>query len=301
MAPLKFLSREDLEAEILRLRAIVSTSGAEAERAVMRHAEREDRHRLPLADSGTQAAQADRNALASSEARRRAIFDSAIDFAMVVIDPAGTVTDWNSGAAHAMGWSADEMCGESAERFFTPEDRASGRLAAEMRQALEAGRAPDERWHLRKDGGRFWASGEMMPLHRDGVHLGFVKILRDRTVEHLAGVALEETQERYRIAAKATNDAVWDWDLAADQVLWNEAMARAYGHSLETVAPTGAWWIGQIHPDDRARIDASIHAVIAGTGSAWTGEYRFRRADGSYAEILDRGHVIRDAGAGPCG
>ncbi|WP_420870328.1 PAS domain-containing protein [Methylobacterium crusticola] len=127
-----------------------------------------------------------------------------------------------------------------------------------------------------------------------------MKIVRDRTREHRVGAALKETQERYRLAARATNDAIWDWDFSTNHVLWNEALTTAYGHAPEAVAPTGDWWIAQIHPDDRARIDASIHAVIDGAGTAWTDEYRFRRADGTYAEVLDRGHVIRDGAGRAC-
>ena len=110
-----------------------------------------------------------------------------------------------------------------------------------------------------------------------------------------AGRAIDETQERYRLVAKATNDAVWDWDLAANFVLWNDALEDAYGHPLDAIETTGDWWIAQIHPDDRARIDASIHAVIDGSGADWNEEYRFRRFDGTYADVFDRGHVIRNA------
>ncbi|WNW10286.1 PAS domain-containing protein [Pseudomonas sp. DTU_2021_1001937_2_SI_NGA_ILE_001] len=104
-----------------------------------------------------------------------------------------------------------------------------------------------------------------------------------------------ETQERYRLVAKATNDAIWDWDLKANHVQWNDALQDAYGHCLKASDMTGDWWIAQIHPDDRQRIHDSIHAVIDGSGTAWTDEYRFRRADDSYAEVFDRGHVIRNA------
>ncbi len=106
--------------------------------------------------------------------------------------------------------------------------------------------------------------------------------------------AIGDTEVRYRLAAKATNDAVWDWDLDSDHVLWNDALEQAYGHPLASIECTGDWWLAHIHPDDRGRIDASIHAVLDGGQTAWTDEYRFRRVDGSYAEILDRGHVIRD-------
>ncbi|MBB5692942.1 hybrid sensor histidine kinase/response regulator [Muricoccus pecuniae] len=106
---------------------------------------------------------------------------------------------------------------------------------------------------------------------------------------------LAAINERYRLAARATNDAVWDWDLRANTVEWNEALEAAYGHAPAAAEPTGDWWIAHIHPEDRARVHDGIHAVIDGAGSNWTGEYRFRRADGGYATVLDRGFVIRDA------
>ncbi|QRE72745.1 PAS domain S-box protein [Methylobacterium aquaticum] len=112
--------------------------------------------------------------------------------------------------------------------------------------------------------------------------------------QEVALEAVRATEERYRRAAQATRDAIWDWDFATGHVLWNEALEAAYGHPLADVAPTAAWWIDHIHPDDRARIDASIHAVIDGAGTVWGDEYRFRRADGSYADVFDRGSVIRD-------
>ncbi len=193
------------------------------------------------------------------------------------------------------------MCGETADAFFTPEDRRDGIPAMEMQSALETGTGVDERWHLRRDGERFWANGEMMVLRDEaGAAIGFIKILRDRTEQKEAAARLQESQERYQLAARATNDAIWDWNLATNHVLWNEALTEAYGHAPATVEPTGEWWIAQVHPEDRNRIDASIHAVIDGVGTTWTEEYRFRRADDSYAHVLDRGHVMRDADGRAC-
>ncbi|WP_259644886.1 PAS domain S-box protein [Pseudomonas cichorii] len=224
------------------------------------------------------------------------MFESAIDFAIILSNPAGIITSWNSGATHIMGWSAEEMCGQRVDRMFTAGDQASGRVEQEMQLALHNERVSDERWHVRKGGHTFWASGELMPLYDEArTHLGFMKILRDRTKEHLAGLAMEETKERYRLAAKATNDAVWDWDLEANHVHWNEALEEAYGHPLAAIEATGDWWIAHIHPDDRQRIHDSIHAVIDADGTDWTDGYRFQRLDGTYAEVLDRGHVIRNS------
>ncbi|KUG42240.1 Sensory box sensor histidine kinase/response regulator [Pseudomonas savastanoi pv. fraxini] len=263
----------------------------------MKYLTREDVHlRAALEEAGIDAGPENgAAALHSREARKRAAFDSALDFAMILTDPDGIITDWNPGAEQVLGWSAAQMVGQDAECFFTPEDRACGRIEHEMQLALSVGRASDERWHLRKDGQLFWASGEMMPLYdEENTHLGFVKILRDRTREHLVARATEEAQERYRLAAKATNDAIWDWDFTANHVLWNDALEHAYGHPLTTLDTSGNWWIAQIHPDDQTRIYHSIHALIDGSGTAWTDEYRFRRFDGTYANVLDRGHVIRN-------
>lgn len=139
------------------------------------------------------------------EQQRHAIFDSSPDFAIIVTDQAGRLTDWNIGADRIFGWSGEQMRGQSVERIFTPEDRAEGRPQAEMLLSLASGRAIDERWHLRANGSLFWASGVLTPLRKDGDGqlIGFMKILRDRTEEHLAGQRLEASEEHYRTLFEA--------------------------------------------------------------------------------------------------
>ena len=116
-----------------------------------------------------------------------AVLHSAIDYAIVSMDLDGLVTIWNEGASRILGWSEEEMLGKPAAIFFTTEDRRAGIPQAEMKSSLEQGRGADERWHLRKDGTQFWASGEMMVLRSEnGSAEGFLKILRDRTEERQA-------------------------------------------------------------------------------------------------------------------
>lgn len=113
-----------------------------------------------------------------------AIVQSAIDYAIISLDLDGLVTSWNEGARRILGWSAEEMVGKPASVFFVQTDREQGVPQREMTAALSAGRGSDERWHLKKDGTTFWASGEMMALRADDeTVIGFVKILRDRTSE----------------------------------------------------------------------------------------------------------------------
>ena len=98
-------------------------------------------------------------ALRESEERYRLILESATDYAIIATNLDGEVTTWNTGAARILGWQDDEILGRPVPVIWTPEDRVSGVPEAEMATALAKGRAQDERWHLRKDGSRFWANG----------------------------------------------------------------------------------------------------------------------------------------------
>ncbi len=140
-----------------------------------------------------------------------------------------------------------------------------------------------------------WVAANGRLIHQGGRAVRFIGAVRDITRKRQAEIALREAEERYRLALRATKDIVWDWDFADDRVRWNEALTDAFGYDMSDVEPTGTWWIDHIHPEDRERISHDIHAVIDGSGERWSGEYRFRRADGSYAFVHDRGFVSRDA------
>lgn len=119
--------------------------------------------------------------LRRTERLHRILLESAVDYAIFTAGTDLRVTSWNAGGERLLGWTADEIIGRSGEIVFTPEDRARDAPRREAEIALAEGRAVNERWHLRKDGSRFWGSGLVMPL-RDGERpIGFVKIMRDRT------------------------------------------------------------------------------------------------------------------------
>jgi PAS domain S-box-containing protein len=142
---------------------------------------------------------ASRKQAPGSDELLRLIVESATDYAIFSIDPQGLVTSWNAGAERVLGYRTADIIGRTADVLFIPEERDKG--AAEMERALAStnGRAEDERWQLRADGSRFWASGLMLPLMDSD--LGFVKILRDRTEAHLANQRLRENEERFRVLA----------------------------------------------------------------------------------------------------
>lgn len=131
-----------------------------------------------------------------SEARYRQIVEGAEDFAIITFDAQGVVTGWSAGAQRIVGYAAEEMLGRKGDLFYTEVDQVERVFYLELEIARKQSRAVNERWHVRKDGTRFWGSGLMMPLALD--HGGFVKIFRDRTAEHQAEAALEESASRLR-------------------------------------------------------------------------------------------------------
>jgi len=125
---------------------------------------------------------ADLEALIATGEAYRLAFESVQDYAIILIDLEGRIAGWNPGAERLLGYAPGEIIGRAAACFFVPEDVASGMCEAELRKAAETGRASDNRWHLRKDGSCFFASGIMTGVRDEGdVLRGFVKILRDRT------------------------------------------------------------------------------------------------------------------------
>jgi len=106
--------------------------------------------------------------------------------------------------------------------------------------------------------------------------------------------ALEESELRFRILTRATNEAVWDWNIETDSVWWNRNVQTLFGCSEEEVGGTSAWRIQNVHPEDRQRVLTSLQVCAQRHGDFWSSEYRFRRADGSYADIFDRGYILRD-------
>jgi PAS domain S-box-containing protein len=134
--------------------------------------------------------------LRQTEERFNLLVEGAKDYAMFLLDPGNVITFWSAGAERVFGWTRAEAEGQPGDLIFTPEDRATRAVEKEIAIALAEGRAPDRRWHLRKDGSRFWADGVMMRLDHDSGELrALVKIARDATEERVAEEALRRARD----------------------------------------------------------------------------------------------------------
>ena len=153
-------------------------------------------------------------------------FRTTLDYAIIVLDRDAVVTRWNPGAERMFGWSADEVVGTAGHMIFVEPDRRVGVPLVEVRTATEQGRAEDERWHLRSDGSRFWASGLMISLRREGELQGFVKVVRDFTERRRLDEAVREAQKLESIGVLAAGVA-HDFNNVLTAIIGNLSLARS--------------------------------------------------------------------------
>jgi PAS domain S-box-containing protein len=178
---------------------------------------------------------------------------------------------------------------------------AAAATEAALHDAISAGRpARLDLLNRRRDGTIYWAECHMAPLpSRTGAPTHWVAIERDITERKRASDAVALSEQRLRWVARATGEAVWDWDLVTDMVWWGDGIATQFGHdAAETVRASG-WWTSCLADTDRARVVDGRRRAIAEGASQWRDEYGFRCADGRLARVSDRSFLICDAEGRP--
>ena len=148
----------------------------------------------------------DAAALREKDQRLKLLVENIKDYAVIICDLEGKVIEWQGGAERITGFTAAEAVGGGAEIIFTAEDRAAGRPEGEMNRAARDGRAEDRRWHVRKDGSRFFADGVMIGLCDEAAQLhGFGKVFKDATGEAIAEESRRRHTEQLRTLADVSN------------------------------------------------------------------------------------------------
>jgi signal transduction histidine kinase/CheY-like chemotaxis protein len=134
------------------------------------------------------------------------------------------------------------------------------------------------------------------PLRDEGGKLvGTIGVALDITDRVRSEEAVRQSEARYRMIARATNDLVRDWNIETGEWVWNDGSMNAFQYSPDEVGSSLAWWSEHIHPADRERVLAGLRRAIQSDATAWNDEYRFMRGDGSHAVVLDRGFLSRNA------
>ena len=171
------------------------------------------------------------------EVRYRLLVDSITDYAIYLLDPAGIVTSWNTGAERFKGYKAGEIIGQHFSRFYTDEDKQSGLPARALETSAREGTFEHEGWRVRKDGSRFWASVIIDPIRGpSGKVIGFAKVTRDLTERHAHELALRQSQEQFQLLVEGVTDyAIFMLDPQGRVTNWNAGAQRIKGYSAAEI------------------------------------------------------------------
>ncbi|MCC5976587.1 MAG: PAS domain S-box protein [Salinarimonas sp.] len=192
------------------------------------------------------------------------------------------------------GYSREEVIGKTPRFLQGPKTQRSEldriRRALEKWQPVRA-----ELINYTKSGEEFWLELDIVPIADEtGWFTHWVSIERDITERKQAQQALQANEERFRFVAKATGNAIWEWDIANDRQWWSEGLRDIFGHEPEPEAANTTIWRAHLHPDDEARVNEALERLRSGLEDTLQERYRFRRADGSWARVEDRAFVVRD-------
>ena len=219
---------------------------------------------------------------------------------IVVIEADGTIKYQSPAAKMVLGLDTEDLVGASLFEAveFQPQDLANMQFALADLLSRPGESISLEASVMHGDGS--WRVLEVVAtnLLEDPAVNGIVGNYRDVTRRNEAQEKLRENEERYRLVARATNETIWDSDLLTDRQVWNGAVETMFGYPARQETDS-AWWEDHVHPDDRERVVSRIDAVLETGGEMWSEEYRFRRADGTYATVVDRAYVMRDENGEP--
>jgi PAS domain S-box-containing protein len=226
-------------------------------------------------------------ALSDAEEQYRLLADSVTDHAVFLLDPDGRVATWNAGAERLFGYRQDEVLGRPADLFYAPEDRARGVLRQQLQAAAAEGRASDDRWHVRKDGTRFWVNNTITA--RPG---GFAKVCRDLTESRRAEDAPRAGERRLR----ALLQNAWDGIslLAADGTILENIPDKPSHMGYAPEEYVGHSGLEFIHPDDVPAMRQALAQLVRTPGGRVTTHYRLRHKDGSWRWVEAIGKNLLD-------
>ncbi|THK41342.1 PAS domain S-box protein [Methylophaga sp. SB9B] len=200
------------------------------------------------------------------------------------------------------GYDAEDVIGNQRIDFASiihPDDRQE--MYLQTLNAIEKNQPFQVEYRIiRKDGGVrwFWEQGNGV-RDLNGELQTIEGYMTDITLQKLADANIRESEQRFQILSKATNDAIWDWNLITDELWWSDNFETLFGIYAEESKPSFNGWENRVHPDERNRVVNNLKRAVEENQQSWSDNYKFRRHDGSYADVIDRGYVIYNSANEP--
>ncbi len=242
-----------------------------------------------------------RAALADSRRNERELSDSFNNGPMPMhwVGPDGTILRANQAELKLLGYSHDQYVGHHIGEFHADEE-----VCNELLRRLHA----DEIVHdyparLKcRDGSIRQVLIDSSVYREDGRFVHTRCFTRDLTAQMRIQDEIRRDQERVRLAAQASDDLIWDWDVPNGQVTWAGSTWDYFGRAFEEMTDpvqSHAVWAGRVHPDDLTYAEAAARAAFGSGARSWEHEYRFRRLNGTYTRMLERAAIVRDSAGLP--
>jgi len=233
-------------------------------------------------------------ALRNSEARFRSLIENSSD-EVSIVSADGSLLYESPSSNPTLGYESEEFLNKSLFELIHPDDLA--RVQHQFAQLLQdPNQHPRDRFRLlHRDGTWRWVEAVGTNLLGEPAVQGIVVNYHDVTERVQVEVRLQASESRYRLATRATNDVIWEWNPQTNQLTWAENAQFVFGYLPEEIGPDALWWDHHIHPEDRQHVISRLDACVHGSELVWMDEYRFLLKDGSYATISDQAYIDRDS------
>jgi PAS domain S-box-containing protein len=228
-----------------------------------------------------------------SELRYRRLFEAAQDGILIVDPETHRIVDANPFLEELLGYTHEEFIGKELYEIGLFTDEASSKAA--FRELLEKRFIRYEDLPLVTKDGRRIDVEFVSNIYQEGDQQIIQCNIRDVSARKRDDAALHQSEERFKLVARAVSDVIWDWNLVTNSLWWSDGFMSTFGYLDNEVEPNRASWECRIHPDDIRRVVDGLAEAIESGAQSWEAEYRFRSKDGSYAFVEDNGFILRDA------